>query len=75
MPLADLYTQESNPEDYDALVERIKSEINELPNVELMSGDRLLNLWEELAFQVQVEESHCFHAYEITVGALCHGLV
>lgn len=68
-------TRENMDLDYNALVERVTEEINDLPDVELMSGDRFQNLWEEIAYQVQVEESYCFRAYKITVEALCQGII
>lgn len=75
MDQGNLFIQENPAMDYDVLVERSIEEINNLPNVELMSGDQFLNLWEEIAFQVQVEESYCFHAYKLTVESLCQGVV
>ena len=60
---------------YDELVVRVTEEINDLPDIDLISGDRFDNLWEEIAYQVQIEENHNSHAYEFYVEALCRKIV
>ena len=60
---------------YDELVVRVTEEINDLPDIDLISGDRFDNLWEEIAYQVQIEKNHSSHAYEFYVEALCRKMV
>lgn len=71
----ELIFQEKLSANYEDLVEKIVEEIKNLPHDEMLSGDRFLDIWEEIAFQVQIEESSCFQVYEMTVRAMCEGTV
>ena len=48
---------------YDDLVVRVTEEINDLPDIDLISGDRFDNLCEEIAYQVQIEKNHSSHKF------------
>lgn len=71
----DLFNPKNHNLNYDELVEQVIEEINDLPVGDQMIRPRFFNLWEEVAYQVQVEGSHCSRVCEIDFVALCQRLV
>ena len=60
---------------FEGLVKKTIEEIKDLPLDGMMSDCGFQDIWEEFAYQVQIEESESFRAYEQTIEAFCHGIL
>ena len=60
---------------FEGLVENTIKEIKDLPVDGLRSDCGFQNIWEEFAYQVQIEESSSFRTYEQTIEWVCQGVV
>ena len=75
MDQGDRFNQKNHDLNYDDLVERVIEEINDFSGFDLISGNRFNDLWEEIAYQVQIERSHNFYVYVSYIETICRKII